>query len=114
MPSTFETNRNVMERSAVVAERFVAITGPRSEPPMPMLTTFLMRFPVMSLPRAAADAVGETGHLVEHGVHVWNDVLPVHDDRGVPRGAEGDVEDRPFRDVDLLSAEHRVDPFAQP
>ena len=47
---------------------------------MPMLTTLLMRLPVC-LPRAAADPLGEVGHLVEHGVHLGHDVLAVDHDR---------------------------------
>ena len=69
----------------------------------------------VALPLAAADAVGEVGHLVEHGVHVRDDVLPVDDDRGVPRRAERDVEHGAvLGDVDLVAPEHGVDPLAQP
>ena len=68
----------------------------------------------MALPLAAADAVGEAGHLVEHRVHVGDDVLPVHDDRGVPRRAQGDMQDRAvLGDVDPVAPEHGVDPLAQ-
>jgi hypothetical protein len=42
-------------------------------------------------------------------------VLAVHDDRRVPRRPERRVQDGPlFRDVDLLAAEHRIDPRPQP
>ena len=45
-PSTFDTKRNVSSRSVNARSASYAIAGPRSEPPMPMLTTFLMRLPV--------------------------------------------------------------------
>ena len=79
---------------------------------MPMLTTFRMRLPVWPFHSPLRTRVGEAGHLVQHRVHVRHDVLAVHDDRGVPRRAERDVEDGPvLGDVDLLAAEHGVDPL---
>ena len=45
-PSTFDTNRNVRARSEYWRRASVAIAGPRSEPPMPMLITFRIGFPV--------------------------------------------------------------------
>ena len=48
---------------------------------MPMLTTLRMRLPVWPVPVAAADAVGEVGHLVQHGVDLGHHVLAVDDDR---------------------------------
>ena len=69
----------------------------------------------VALPLAAADAVGEVGHLVEHGMHLRHDVLAVHDDRCASRRAQGDVQDGAvLGDVDLVTAEHGVDPRAQP
>ena len=67
------------------------------------------------LPRAGADAVGEVGHLVEHGVYVGHDVLAVHDDGRAARRTQRHVQHGTvLGDVDLLAAEHRVDPLAQP
>ena len=43
--STFETKKNFMLRFVYGVSAMFAITGPRSLPPMPMLTTFLMRRP---------------------------------------------------------------------
>ena len=45
-PSTFETNRYVIERSEYGASAVVAMRGPRSLPPIPTLTTASMRRPV--------------------------------------------------------------------
>ena len=65
------------------------------------------------LPGTGADAVGEVGHLIEHGVDLRHDVRAVHDDGGALRGAEGDVQDDPLLgDVDLVTAEHGVDVLA--
>ena len=52
---------------------------------MPMLITFLIGLAGEALPVAAAHAVAEVGHLVEHGVHVGHDVLAVDFDHGVLR-----------------------------
>ena len=69
----------------------------------------------VALPLAAADAVGEVGHLVEHGMNLRHDVLAVDDDGCAFRRAQRHVQDGPiFGDVDLLAAKHRVDPRAQP
>ena len=68
----------------------------------------------VALPVAAADAVGEGRHLVEHGVHVGHDVLAVDDDRRAARRAQRDVQHGAvLGDVDLVAAEHRVDALAQ-
>lgn len=45
-PSTFDTNRTVRPRSVKERSASWAIAGPRSEPPIPMFTTFLIRLPV--------------------------------------------------------------------
>ena len=68
----------------------------------------------VALPGAAAHAVAEVRHLVEHGVHLGHHVLAVDDDGGAARRAQGHVQDRAiFRDVDLLTPEHGVDARAQ-
>src|SRR5262249_59517419 len=67
--------------------------------------------PGMTFPLAAADAVGKVGHLVEHGVDLWHDILTVNDNGRPSRSAEGRVQDSAlFRDIDLLATEHRIAP----
>ena len=67
-------------------------------------------FAGMAFPLAAADAVGEIGHLVEHGVDLGHDILAVHHDGCRLRRAQGHMQDGAiFCDVDLVPAEHRVD-----
>ena len=78
---------------------------------MPMLTTLRIALAGVTFPRAAADAVGEPGHLVEHGVDFGHHVLAVDEDRCALGRPQGHVQDGPvLRDVDLLAAEHGVDP----
>ena len=81
---------------------------------MPMLTTLTIRLPVCPFHCAAPHTLGKVGHPVEYGVDLGNHVLAVHDDGSPFRCAEGHVQDRPvLRDVDLLAAEHGVDPLTQ-
>src|SRR4029450_2917475 len=91
------------------------MTGPRSDPPIPMLTTWRMRLPVCPFQAPLrtrfeksaiasstagtsgtaflAAAVREVGHGVEHGVNVGHDVLAVHEDRRAARCAQRDMQD---------------------
>ena len=99
---------------AVVRSASYAITGPRSEPPMPMLMTLRMRLPVCPFHSPLRTRLAKSGHLVEDGVDLGHHVLAVDDDRRTSRRAQRDVQDRSLlRDVDLLAAEHRVDPRPQ-
>src|SRR5712664_434834 len=103
------------------------MTGPRSDPPIPMLTTFRIRFPVWPFqrpsrtrvanawPSSVPDAGRELGHAVEHRVHFGDHVLAVDENRLVAGRPEGHVEHRAvLGHVDLLAAEHGVDALAQP
>jgi hypothetical protein len=66
-------------------------------------------------PGAGADAVGEGGHPVEHGVHIGHDIVAVDLDALALRCPQGDVQHRAvLGDVDVLAAEHRVDAVPQP
>ena len=68
----------------------------------------------MPLPLATTDSVGEIGHTVEHGVHLWRHVLAVHDYGCISRCTQRGVQNRSLlRDIDFLSAKHRVDSFPQ-
>jgi hypothetical protein len=71
-------------------------------------------FSAVAFPLASADAVGDVGHLVEHGVNFRHDVPAVdHDGRAFWR-TQRHVQHGPiFRDVNFLAAEHCVDPGAQ-
>src|SRR5262249_38370936 len=68
----------------------------------------------VAAPLAAPNAIREIGHLVQDGMYFGNDVFTIdHYDR-VSRGAQRDVEHGPiFSDVDLLPAEHSVDPGSE-
>ena len=100
---------------AVLLERFICHHRPEVGPTDADIEDVADVFAAVAFPLAAADAVGEAGHLAEHGVNLGHDVLAV-DDHGCtfwrpPRH----VQDSPiFCDVYLLAAEHGVDPRAQP
>jgi hypothetical protein len=69
----------------------------------------------VSRPRAGADAVGEAGYSVEDVVDLIDDVDAVHDERRSSRQAQRDVENGAvLRDVDPITAKHRLDPFGKP
>ena len=79
--------------------------GPRSEPPMPMLTTLRMRLPVAPSHRAAAHGVGECRHVVEHRVHFRHHVDAVDDQARASRRAQRRVQHRAaLGRVDVLAA----------
>ena len=52
---------------------------------MPMLTTLRIALAGVPGPLAAADALGEVGHPVEHLVHLGDDVAAVDDQRSLAR-----------------------------
>ena len=82
---------------------------------MPMLTTLRIAPAAVALPCPAADAVGELGHLVEHGVNHRHNVLAVDYDRCVARRPQGHMQHGAvFGHIDLLAGEHCVDARAQP
>ena len=82
---------------------------------MPMLTMLRMRLAGVAAPGAAAHAIGEVGHAVEHRVDPGHDVFAVNQDRLPLRRAQRYVQDGPLLGhVDLLAREHRIDPRAQP
>ena len=62
---------------------------------MPMLMTLRMRLPVWPFQVAAADPVGELGHLVEHGMDLGHDVLAIDDDRLLLSARAGPRAGRP-------------------
>ena len=71
-------------------------------------------FAGVALPPAAPDTVAEVGHLVQDGMHLGDNVLAVHEDRGVFRRAQGHVQNGAIlREVNLVPPEHRVNALAQ-
>ena len=68
----------------------------------------------MAFPFAAADVIGELGHLVEHAMNLRHDILAVDHDGAAFRRTQRNMQDRSFlRDVDFLATKHGVDSFAQ-
>ena len=114
VPSMLETKRKVMPALAVMPERLVGHHRPEVGAANADVDHVADALAGMALPRAAPDAVGEVGHLVEHGVDLGDNVLAVHDDGSVLRRAQGHMQHGAvLREVDLLPAEHGVDALAQ-
>jgi hypothetical protein len=68
----------------------------------------------VSLPGSTPQLVRELGHSVEHRMDIGDHVLSVDENRGLPGGAQGDVQDRTLLgDVDLFAAEHGIDLLAE-
>ena len=84
VPSTLETKRNVSRAVAVVLQRLVGHHRAEVRAADADVDDVADALAGVPLPSAAADAVGEVGHLVEHGVDLGHDVLAVDDDRLVP------------------------------
>ena len=90
--------------------------GPRSEPPMPMLTTVRIRSPVCPVHCPERTASVNVGHPVQHRVHVGDARPGRRRPARRPAGqAQRGVQDRPvLAGVDVLAREHGVDPLGQP
>src|SRR5258706_12259741 len=66
------------------------------------------------LPLAAADAVAEMTHPLEYSVDLRNHVGTIDEDGRTSWGTEGHMQyGTLFRGVDLLAAEHVIDPRLQ-
>ena len=87
VPSTLETKRNVMLAVAVVLQRLVGHHRPEVGAADADVDDVADALAGVALPLAAAHALGERRHLVEHGVDLGHDVLAVDHDRSRPRGA---------------------------
>ena len=70
VPSTFETKWVRRSPASYGASAAVAIAGPRSLPPMPMLTTSVKRSPVAPVRRPAWTARDEGPALRAHRQHL--------------------------------------------
>ena len=88
--------------------------GPRSDPPIPMLTIARIGLPVCPVHAPLRTRSAEPGHLLEHLVDLGHDVLPVEHDRRPARRPQCRVQHGPILgQVDPFASEHRVDPGPQ-
>ena len=89
------------------------MAGPRSEPPMPMLTTLVIGWPVdPAIP--GADPCGEDPHSPQHLMDPRHNIVPPAS-MGSLAGARRATEDRPvLGDVDVFARPHGVDACTQP
>ena len=87
----------------------VAMAGPRSEPPIPMLTTAAIRLPVAPVQDPLRMRSERSPILAEHRLHVADDVLAVDVQLAAGRHAQRHVEDGAVLGrVDVLAGEHGV------
>src|SRR5712691_6506138 len=108
VPSTLETKcaRNPSGQAQRIASQ--AITGPRSEPPMPMLTMSEIRLPVSPFHSPLRRRPVKSR---QHRVDLRHDVLAVDEDRFPRAVAQRHVQDRAILGaVDLLAREHPIAP----
>src|SRR4029453_5695927 len=90
------------------------MTGPRSEPPIPMLITLRMRLPVWPFHSPLRTRVAKAAMRSSTACTPGTTFSPSTTTEA-PRRAQRDVEHRALLgDVDLLAAEHRVAPLGYP
>ena len=90
------------------------MTGPRSEPPMPMLTTLRMRLPVYPCHSPVRTRRAKSDILSNTACTSGTTSLTIDEDALVPRRAQRHVQHGAvLGDVDLIAAEHGVDALAQ-
>ena len=114
VPSTLLTNWKVMSRRLKSRNASAAIAGPRSEPPMPMFTTFFTGLPVWPV-HAPERTRSLKSAILRNTPCTCGTTFSPSTSMTAPSGARRrDVQDgAAFGHVDLLAAEHRVDPVAQ-
>ena len=61
----------------------VTITGPRSEPPMPIFTTSVMALPVKPFHVARYNCFAKSFHLLQYLVHIRHYIFSIYINRGV-------------------------------
>jgi hypothetical protein len=67
-----------------------------------------------ALPCTTPRAVGEIGHLIKNSMDLRHYVLAINDDRCLFRCAKNHMQNGAiFRDVDLVTSKHRVNPLTQ-
>ena len=108
-PSTFDTKRYVIARSANGGERGGGHARAEVAAADPDVDDGLDAPAGVAGPGAAAHAVGERAHAVEDRVDLGHHVHAVDLDHRVARRPQRDVQHGAILgDVDLLAAEHRV------
>ena len=99
---------------AVVPQRLVGHDRPEIRPADADVDDVADSLAGVAGPGAASNPVAEIAHAIQHAMDVRDHIVPVDDDRRRGRRAQRHVQDRAiFGDVDLVAAEHRVDPPTQ-
>ena len=93
----------------------VAIAGPRSEPPMPILMTSVIGWPRAPRTRPSRTSAAKWSIFSRVRDDVRHDVVSIDQDRRAGEIAQCGVQDGAvLGDVDFLSGEHRVTPGLDP
>ena len=78
VPSILETKRKVRFALAIMTQCLVRHHRPQVRPADADINHVANRLAGVALPLSTAHPVGKVGHLVEHGVHLRNDVFAIY------------------------------------
>ena len=110
-PSTFETKWLRNCGGAKGASARVAMAGPRSEPPMPILMTSVIGWPSAPRTRPSRTSAAKLSIFSRVPMTSGIDVVAVDENRLAGEIAQGGVQDGALLgDIDLHAGEHRVAP----
>ena len=99
---------------AVVPQRLVGHDRPEIRPADADVDDVADSLAGVAGPGAASNPVAEIAHAIEHAMDVRDHIVPVDDDRRRCRRSQRHVQNRAILgDVDLVAAEHGVDPPTQ-
>ena len=110
-PSTLETKWLRSCGGAKGASARVAMAGPRSEPPMPILMTSVIGWPSAPRTRPSRTSAAKPSIFSRVPIDLGHHVVAVDQNRLAGEIAQGGVQHGALLgDVDLLAGEHRVAP----
>jgi len=112
-PSTLERKCALRGHWVIGASAWQIMRGPRSEPPMPMLTTSVMGWPLKPRHWPCWTARREVRHPLTHRLDLRQYVLAMNLDRATLL-TQGDVQRRPIlSEIDRLTGKHARDLLRQ-
>ena len=89
----------------------MTMTGPRSEPPMPMFDVG-NRFALVAFPRSGADLLGKVLHMLSGGLHLRHQVFTLDDQGLIGWATESDMKDSTiFSKIDFIATKHSISEF---
>src|SRR5438270_7951003 len=100
---------------AVVFQGLISHHRSKIRPAYANVNDVTNRLASVSLPLTAADTIGKRSHLVQHRMHPGHNIPTLNKNRLALRRSQRDVKNGAiFRDIDLFSTAHRIDPLPQP